>query len=386
MQSNSNTRRPRTLIVGAGIAGLTLAALMRQRGEEPVVVERESAIADKGYMLGLYPMGARVLHGLGLHDQYMERSISMLHYHIGNGKGEIIREYSLEDIAERYGAIQGISHGELVALLLEGVGDLPIRFGTTVTALHPHDEEVEVTFSDGSSTDFDLVVAADGLHSATRQMILDEKEYTYWSTGWGGWVFWLEPGAARLDTWVEYWGAGKFLGLYPVKDHLAAFIGGPTATAKEMGLEKYIAHVIGSFEQPVLPGRQVQPDSSDAYFWDFHDCRSAVWRKGRVVLLGDAATGFIPTAGVGASMAMESAAALSDELSRTDAKRVEQALDLYEKRHRKRVESAQESSRQLGKMMFIKSSPLAWERNQLLKFYTVEELVRSIAKIADEPI
>jgi len=382
----SFSRRPRTLIIGAGVAGLTLAALMRQRGEEPVVIERESSISNKGYMLGLYPMGARVLHGLGLHAQYLERSSSMMHYRIGNGKGKIIREYSLAAVAQRYGPIQGISRGELIGLLLEGVGDLHIRYGTTVTALRQQDELVEVAFSDGSAADFDLVVAADGLHSATRQMVLDEKEYAYRSTGWGGWVFWIEPGDTSPDTYTEYWGAGKFLGLYPVKGHLGVFIGGPSTVAQEMGMEKFIRYVVEGFERPVLPGQAIQPGSGDPFFWDFHDCRASLWRKGRVALLGDAATGFIPTAGVGATMAMESAAALSDELSRTGAQHVEQALDLYEKRHRKRVEAAQENSRNLGKMMFVKSSPLAWERNQLLKFYSVEELVREIAKIADEPI
>ncbi|MEZ4517013.1 MAG: NAD(P)/FAD-dependent oxidoreductase [Chloroflexota bacterium] len=386
--SKTTTRRMRTLIIGAGIAGLTLAALMRQRGEEPLVIERELSLDDLGYMLGLYPMGARVLFGLGLHEKYMAHSISMYHYNIGNGKGKIIREYSLQDVAKRYGPIQGISRGQLVSLLLEALDDLPIHFGTTVTALRQRGEVVEVEFSDGSSSDFDLVVAADGLHSHTRRTILSENEYAYWSTGWGGWVFWDDLGEAQLDTYTEYWGAGRFLGLYPVKDRLGIFIGGPTSKTKNVSMEKFIEDVMRRFEHPVLPsGNTLKPDSSDdPFYWDFHDCRSAVWRKGRIILLGDAATGFIPTAGVGATMAMESAAALNDELSRTGTERVEQALDLYEKRHRKRVESAQESSRQLGKMMFVNSPLLAWGRDQLLNFYTLEELVRSIAKLADEPI
>jgi len=53
--------------------------------------------------------------------------------------------------------------------------------------------------------------------------------------------------------------------------------------------------------------------------------------------LDDAAAGFLPTAGIGASMAMESAAALDDELARTDSRFVPQALQLYEKRRKHRV-------------------------------------------------
>jgi 2-polyprenyl-6-methoxyphenol hydroxylase-like FAD-dependent oxidoreductase len=62
------------------------------------------------------------------------------------------------------------------------------------------------------------------------------------------------------------------------------------------------------------------------------------------------------------------------------------ALALHEKRRRKRVEAAQDDSRHLGSMMFIDSLPLAWGRDQLLKFYSLEMLAKQIAKSLDEPI
>jgi flavin-dependent dehydrogenase len=49
----------RILIVGGGVAGLTLAALLRQRGEQPMVVEKINAYTDAGYLLSLWPMGNR---------------------------------------------------------------------------------------------------------------------------------------------------------------------------------------------------------------------------------------------------------------------------------------------------------------------------------------
>jgi 2-polyprenyl-6-methoxyphenol hydroxylase-like FAD-dependent oxidoreductase len=60
--------------------------------------------------------------------------------------------------------------------------------------------------------------------------------------------------------------------------------------------------------------------TADMFYWRLDDCRAPSWRAGRVALLGDSACGFLPTAGIGASMAMESAAVLADELDRTDAK------------------------------------------------------------------
>lgn len=383
---DTETSRLRTLIVGGGVAGLTLAALLRQRGEAPVIIEREPELANTGYMLGLYPIGSRVLHGLDLYDRYRAESVTMRHYRIGNRKGEIVRSYSLQKVTQRFGPIQGIRRGTLIELLRTRSEDLPIYFETTVTALEQQSEEVKVTFSDGSSSRFDVVVAADGLHSDLRSMVLAEGEYAYRDTGWGGWVFWANPERAPLDTYTEYWGAGRFLGLYPVKDRLGIFLGGPVDTVKEKGFEPFAKEVADGF-QPEAPGVAALRDRpDDSFFWNFHDCRSRQWHQGRVVLLGDAAVGFLPTAGVGASMAMESAAALSDVLSRTSAERVEQGLALYEERHRRRVERAQTSSRQMGRMMFLESSLLARARNAMLSFYTVDQLVQSIADIMEEPV
>ncbi len=85
-------------------------------------------------------------------------------------------------------------------------------------------------------------------------------------------------------------------------------------------------------------------------------------------------------------MAMESAAVLADEPSRTDAAMTGHALNFYEKRRTSRVEAAQAHSRNLAKMMFIASTPLAWSRDQVLKFYTFEHLAKTIAKIFEQPI
>lgn len=340
---DTETGRLRTLIVGAGVAGLTLSALVRQRGETPVVIEREPSLASTGYMLGLYPIGVRVR--LGLYDRYRAESVCMRRYRIGNRKGKIVRSYSLQKITQRFGPIQGISRGELIELIRTRSEGLPIHFETTVAALEQHDEEVEVTFDDGSSSRFDVVVAADGLHSDLRSMMLAEHEYAYRDTGWGGWVFWADPESAPQDTYTEYWGAGRFLGLYPVKNQLGIFLGGPVTTVKEMGFEQFAEQVEDEFQRSAPAGQALQDRPDDSFFWNFHDCRLQQWHRGRVVLLGDAAVGFLPTAGVGASMAMESAAVLSDVLSRTSVGR---GLALYEKRHRQRVERAQKSSRQMG--------------------------------------
>jgi 2-polyprenyl-6-methoxyphenol hydroxylase-like FAD-dependent oxidoreductase len=115
----------------------------------------------------------------------------------------------------------------LVEILSEGIGNLPIHTETTVASIQHQNDSVAVTFSDGTSANFDLVVGADGLHSDTRATILDESEYIYWDTKWGGWVFWADSNLAPSQVYTECWGAGHFIGLYPTQNHLGVFVGGP---------------------------------------------------------------------------------------------------------------------------------------------------------------
>jgi 2-polyprenyl-6-methoxyphenol hydroxylase-like FAD-dependent oxidoreductase len=118
----------------------------------------------------------------------------------------------------------------------------------------------------------------------------------------------------------------------------------------------------------------------EPYYWEFHDCTTDNWRKGTIILLGDSATGFLPTAGVGASMAMDSASAFVDELTKSDMRHIEYGLKLFEKRQKNRVEKAQKDSRKLAKLMFVKSHLFSAMRDYSIRFYSLKQLVSSISK------
>lgn len=95
------------LIIGAGIAGLTLAGLLRQRNESPFVIERMQKINGSGYSLAMYPLGVRALHSLGLHDVYRRRSVPIDTYSLHTGNGRCRRKYPLGAFIQRYGTYQG---------------------------------------------------------------------------------------------------------------------------------------------------------------------------------------------------------------------------------------------------------------------------------------
>jgi 2-polyprenyl-6-methoxyphenol hydroxylase-like FAD-dependent oxidoreductase len=82
-------------------------------------------------------------------------------------------------------------------------------------------------------------------------------------------------------------------------------------------------------------------------------------------------------------MAMHSAAALSDELSRTDAAHVTHALKLYVRRQRPAVDAAQRNSRQLARLMMLNSRPTAWLRDRVLRFYSLKQLLKEIRGVME---
>jgi FAD-dependent urate hydroxylase len=378
----------RILIVGAGIGGMTLAALLDRRGARATVIERAPSSSHAGYMLGLYSLGHRVLHGLGLYERFVAESVECKHYTSYDDHGAQISEWSLEPIAGKYGPLLCCTRPQLVELLRGGLGSTDIRFGCSVDAIDAsaHDE-VKVTFDDGRTEAFDLVVGADGIGSAVRRLVFGEQ--ARFDTGWGGWVWWAPSDTVPDETMVESWGAGRFLGLYPTGRGVGVFAGAPVDDdfASDDGRRaRLLAKFAGMGERADGVLEALPADGKEMFFWRLADVRASDWVHNRVVLLGDAAAGFLPTAGIGASMAMESAAVLADELSRTDARFLDHALSLYVKRRKRRVEGIQDDSRKLARLMFVTSSPMAAIRNYASRFMSLEMAMGTITKAFDEPI
>lgn len=129
----------------------------------------------------------------------------------------------------------------------------------------------------------------------------------------------------------------------------------------------------------VVAGRAV-------HSWSLTDVRAATWSAGRVGLVGDAAAGFLLTAGVGAAMAMESAGVLATSLVEASPGSVADALRRYESRQRPRVEAAQQNSRVLARLVFRRSRPVAVLRDAAARFVTLERVLAPIRRLlSDRP-
>lgn len=373
------------LIVGGGIAGLTLAGLLQERGEQPVVIEKAATYSTVGYVLSLWSLGNCVLHGIHRYERFLGISVPLNRYTIADARGRRLRSLPLR---ERFGELRTVRRVELLALLQSAAGGIPVRLGTTVAALTQDAAQVIVTLSDGARESYDLVVGADGLHSGVRQLLVGAVPLK--ETGWRVWWWWQSLPEWPEDEVQEWWGTRRFLGVYPIHDAVACAAVLPNAltypddpAARVQRLQSALHGYAGGWGAQIL-ARLTTTTRIEAT--SLADLDVATWAYGRVVLMGDAAAAFLPTAGIGASMAMESAAVLNDELSRVGPAQIPRAIDLFLQRRRPRVDALQQASRRLARVMFARSSLVAWGRNQAVRRLPERQLLGDLARWFDRPI
>ncbi|MGH7885078.1 MAG: FAD-dependent monooxygenase [Thermodesulfobacteriota bacterium] len=377
----------KVLIVGGGIAGLTLAGLLQQRGFTPKVVEQASEYGKVGYVIVIWPSGSRVLKGLGLYEQLKKAGCHFTKYNVYDYKGNIINSYTIEKVIKKYGPIISIYRPELINILRKAIDPNLIKMNTTISSIKETDDCVEVEYDDGLAEKFDIVIGCDGIKSKTRSHIFGEQPLTY--SGMSGWGFWVDPQFSESDGIVEYWGKGKFFGMWPTKGKLAVFSSVRVEKNTYKNNHSKIDDIKNAFKGfgGVVPKILNQLNDPDEIYQDnYNDLRINSWSKGRVVLVGDAAHAVLPNAGAGVSMAMESAAVLAEELCRTDSKYFTHSFTQYETRRRSRVGKVQDQSRIMGKLIYANSHILSSLRDRLMKLYSSGLLYKYWDKILKDPL
>jgi 2-polyprenyl-6-methoxyphenol hydroxylase-like FAD-dependent oxidoreductase len=342
----------KVLISGAGIAGLSLALRLRQRGMTPVVVERASRLRDGGYMLGLGDPGLDAAERMGVADalraaRHMPRRLV---YVDGDGRERFaLGGPGLDRLVgeRRFNLLRGDIERALYGRVRDGV---EVRFGASVESVKERGDGVVVRLSDGAEVGCDLAVGADGLHSRVRALRFGPEEEFVRPLGARVAAFLLdrsafpdvEPGASYSMTEV-----GRAAALASVDgDRLVAFLiwrthGRPRLGAPEEELRRAFAGA--GWHIPALLDRLSR--TGDVYFDEVAQVVMPRWSAGRVALLGDAASAVSLIAGKGATLAMAGAVVLADALADRPGGRIEDAFASYEARLRPWAEAAQRTAR-----------------------------------------
>ncbi|WP_323704033.1 FAD-dependent monooxygenase [Mammaliicoccus sp. Dog046] len=362
-------------VVGAGIGGLTVAGLMCQIGHDVNVYEGKDNLDQVGAGIGI---GSNALKAL---KQYrMAYAIEQ--------EGQPLEQIKIHsDLDENLSALNmkqddthniTIHRNVLHEILKTYVPSERIHLNHKVTEFKPTGDGVRLCFDNGEVEEFELVIAADGLHSNIRTQIYPKSLPKY-----AGYTCFRGVVNAKLDIdgkeALEYWGHKGRFGIVPLKENQYYWF--CTMNAKENDLQ------FKSFEKPHLQAyfnqfpnevRQIL-DAQDEVgilqhdIYDIAPLKSFV--SGRVVLLGDAAHATTPNMGQGAGQAIEDAVTLANLIKDRD---IEAALKRYDKLRVKHTKKVILKSRKIGKVGQATSTMKIKSRNAMMKKTSSKAMNRKV--------
>ena len=342
------------IVVGGGIGGLFTANALLKHGMRVRVYEQAPALGEIGAGVFVTPNSARQLQRIGLgpavaqYGALVGARSSYFRY-----DGTFIAPVQIAD-ASGWNATYGMHRADFVAFLAQALPEGVVHTGHRATTFAQDGDKARVTFANGAVAEADVVVGADGIHSALRDHAAPPASPVFsGSVAYRGLVPAESVPGWATDAWQMWLGQGKHFLAFPVRaGKLINFVG--FVPADQEMKESWSA-----------PG---DPDALRQEFagWDprigslldqvRHTFRSAlydreplpIWTKERLTLLGDAAHPMLPHLGQGANQSIEDGMALATILARADRKRVPAALQAYEKLRRERVAEVQIGARKNG--------------------------------------
>ncbi|MEV4290833.1 FAD-dependent oxidoreductase [Nonomuraea bangladeshensis] len=332
------------LVVGSGLAGAAAAIRLASAGVAVELAEIKPEVTALGSGITLQGNALRELDRLGVWERARERGypFDVTGIRAPDPDGTVLFEIpDARTGGPDYPAVMGMSRPELARILHERAAEagVAIRYGTTFTELRQDGAGVDVTFSDGSTGRYDLVIGADGIRSRTRTALGIDLETR--PVGMGIWRSFGPRPASVTRTDLYYGGPSYIAGYCPTgEDTLYAYIVEEARDHSALTPEQRLAvmrELSRAYHGPWDEIRETLTDPSRInYTWFETHLLPAPWNRGRVVLIGDAAHTCPPTIAQGGAQALEDAAVLAELL--IDGEAVGQ--DLWDAFHARRVERA----------------------------------------------
>jgi 2-polyprenyl-6-methoxyphenol hydroxylase-like FAD-dependent oxidoreductase len=312
------------LVCGASISGTAIAFWLEKYGYQVVVIEKFNAFRDGGQNVDIKGIGQDVIKLMGLEQEINSKDTGEKELRYLNDKGNIISSFPK-------GAVGGLTssyeilHGDLARIIYEKTrACCEYRFGTFVTNISETTDAIKVTFNNGSTGDFGLVICADGIGSTTRDMVMHEDIHFNYLGAYMS--FFKIPKTTEDDLWAK---------AYQVKGGAMVFLRpgyeNDTTVLVTFLKEKFEKDWMDVTRQKkrlkdVLSGKggiaervaQNIDDVQDLYFGPMSQVKASKWSKGRVVLLGDAAHAPTPFTGLGTALSLVGAYILAGELQKNE--------------------------------------------------------------------
>ena len=351
----------RVLIVGGGIGGLSLAAMLAGRGVEVDLVERAPRFGavGAGLMLGVNAM--RALDDAGCAEEVRRLGHVLDRGLITDARGRVLAD--LSGLGASYGSSVAIHRARLHEAIASQLDGARVFMDTSVARLEPSPDGVDAELTDGRTSRYGLVVGADGIRSTVRAMVAPGNDPRY--AGYTSWRF-VVPYEAELPVTTEMWGNGRRFGVVPIGSGETYCFATANTPAGERDPDDAVGHFrrrFADFGGQVPEILRLLDDAAPLIRTDIDEVLLDRWVYGRVVLVGDAAHAMTPNLGQGAAMAIEDAYVLSRLLA--SDRSVDDALAEYERVRAPRVRAIADQARSLGRIGQW-SSPIACRLRNLV--------------------
>jgi 2-polyprenyl-6-methoxyphenol hydroxylase-like FAD-dependent oxidoreductase len=311
-------------IVGAGIGGLATAAALRQFGIDATVYEQAEAFTRVGAGIQQSPNAVKVHRGLGIEERLRDVAFapsSSLNRDAFSGK--VTNDHPLgREVEERYGAPYLTLHrGDLHAALAAVVPADCVHLGRKLVAIHPRGPQVELTFADGTEIAADAVIGADGVHSLIRDHVAGPSaprftgRLAYRTTFPASLLRNVDVGTSR----TKWWGRDRHIVIYNVtaaRDEVYFTTSQPEradwVTRESWSSTGDLTEMRAAFMTFHSDVQAVLAAAPEVHKWGIYEREPLPsWRKGPVVLLGDACHPMTPYMASGAAMALEDSVILA---------------------------------------------------------------------------
>lgn len=343
----------RVLIIGGGFSGMSAAIQLCGQGVDVDLVEIDPGWRSYGAGISLGGATLRALKQLGILEAFLDQGSASDGVKICLPHGPQVAELPTPRLAgPDVPGNGGIMRPVLAKILADATraAGTNVHLGCTFSDLNQDAEGVDVTFSDGRTGRYDLVIGADGLYSKVRETIFPHAPKPTYS----GQAVWraVVPRPPEIDTVTMWVGPSVKPGVNPVsKSEMYLFLTEPRPTNSFIDPSRFaetLRGLLDGFSAPTLRNirDQIGPDSQIVFRPLEYLLLPRPWSNGRVVLIGDTVHATTPHLASGACIGIEDALVLSQELSRGDS--VQAALSAFEARRWDRCRMVVVNSVRLG--------------------------------------
>ncbi|MET3497169.1 FAD-dependent oxidoreductase [Variovorax boronicumulans] len=344
----------RILIIGGGFSGMSAAIDLRRRGAEVDLVEIDPGWRNYGAGISLGGATLRALRQLGVLDAFLREGSAADGVRLCLPHGPQVAEIPTPRIAGPDVPGGGAMLRPVLARILADAtraSGAHVYLGCTFAAFQQDSEGVDVRFTDGRHSRYDLVIGADGLYSKVRAALFPDAPQPRYS----GQAVWraVLPRPPEIETAVMWLGPRVKPGVNPVsKAEMYLFVTEPRPANDHVDPSTFVEclrALLADFSAPALQAIRAQLDERSQII--FRPLEGLLvprpWSQGRIVLIGDTVHATTPHLASGACIGIEDALVLAQELAREDDN-VAAALAAFEARRWERCRMVVENSMRLG--------------------------------------